>query len=274
MMGNTSRSRVQSEAAHFVRHRESLGGPVFIDWGVFAGVLAKVSVSVIVPVYNQASAIESCVKAVAENLPAGGFADYEIIIAEDGSTDGTLEAAKAISKKNPRVKISHQPRRGGKGAAICRGFRASKGGIVAFLDADQATRTSQLCELVRAAQRSGIAVGSRYLKNSVATRSAERLIASRAYNSLVRLLLGSRLSDHQCGFKAFQRGIALKLCGQVRDRQWFWDTEALVLAQREGFRIEEVAVSWHEQKDTKVRVGRDTLAMLSGLARLWLRLNI
>jgi len=106
-----------------------------------------------------------------------------------------------------------------------------------------------------------VVIGSRYLPGSEAKRTVPRLIASKAFNWLVRALLGSRITDHQCGFKAFRKEDAGRLLGSIESRRWFWDTEFLVKAQRKGLKIAEVPVRWEEGKDSKFRLIEDTLNM-------------
>jgi hypothetical protein len=108
------------------------------------------------------------------------------------------------------------------------------------------------------------------LPGSSAERGFVRLTASLVYNRLVRSLLDSRLSDHQCGFKAFKRQVILDLLPQVKCTHWFWDTEILVRAQREGFRVMEIPVRWHESKPDKstVKLADDVFHFLHEVIRL------
>ncbi len=234
----------------------------------------KLAVSVVVPAYNQKGNIGKCIGGIEKNLlSSAGFKDFEIIVAEDGSTDGTFEEAKRIAGKDRRVRVLHSGEKLGRGRAVCRAFSQAKGRIVAYIDADQATETSQLTQLLKAIGPCDLATGSRYLSKSKATRSVSRLFFSLGYNSLVRLLLGSEVSDHQCGFKAFEAGVAKDLCRKARDGHWFWDTEVLVLAQRNGYSIGEIPVAWKEQDSTTVRLGKDIVGMGRNIFRLWLRIN-
>ncbi len=95
-----------------------------------------------------------------------------------------------------------------------------------------------------------------------------REIASRGYNFLVRTVLGSRLHDHQCGFKAFSRERVLTILPFVRDTHWFWDTEVLVRAERQGYRITEFPVDWQQGEKTTVR-RHDVWDMGTAILRLW-----
>ena len=235
--------------------------------------MARVSVSIVVPVYNQKDKLEGCVLAVQQSLKSAGISDFEIIIAEDGSRDGSFEEANRLWRKYPFVKVTHANKRTGRGSAVCRGFSQAAGDMVAYIDADQATETSHLPELVAAAKRTGVATGSRYLQSSNASRGVRRLFFSRVFNWLVRAILGSRVSDHQCGFKAFRKAVAKSLCAKSRERHWLWDTEVLVLAQRQGLAVSEIPVVWREQGDTTVRLKNDIWDMFWGIIRLRQRLG-
>jgi putative flippase GtrA len=100
------------------------------------------------------------------------------------------------------------------------------------------------------------------------TRSARRELISRGYNHLLRAVLRARFSDAQCGFKAVRRDAVRDLLPGVRDEEWFFDTELLVLAQRRGLRIHEVPVDWVEDPDSRVQIASTALADLRGVARL------
>ncbi len=227
-------------------------------------------VSIVLPAYNEAARIERAVREVENAAKALGY-DYEIIIAEDGSTDGTDRIAARIAAENPRVKHLHSDERLGRGKALMRAFGEASGDIVVYMDVDLATDLAHLKELVDAiVEGYDIATGSRLMKGSVAERPLKRDVASKVYNFLVRLFLGSKLRDHQCGFKAFRRDAILKIGELVEDNHWFWDTEVLVLAQRLGYRVKEIPVRWRHGGDTKVNFRRDVVYMFSRVLRMWL----
>ncbi|MFB6198543.1 MAG: glycosyl transferase, partial [Halobacteriaceae archaeon] len=112
-----------------------------------------------------------------------------------------------------------------------------------------------------------VATGSRWMPGHRADRPAKRGIPSRAFNFLVRTFLGSNLRDHQCGFKALSREAFESLRVEVRDEHWFWDTEMLVRAQRQGFNVAEFPVEWTPRGDSKVDLFRDVFGMGSQVIR-------
>ena len=236
----------------------------------------SVAVSVVLPAYNEADSIEHTVERTLDTL--GAFLDggYEVIVAEDGCDDDTPEIAARLADTDDRVRHVHSDTRLGRGGALERAFRAADGDVLVYFDTDLATDLKHLEELVECV-RSGeydVATGSRWFPGQVADRPAKRGVPSRGYNELVRLFLRSELRDHQCGFKAFSREAFEHLSAQVEDTHWFWDTEMLVRAQREGFRVAEFPVEWTAKGDTKVDLVRDVFGMGSQILRTWWQLTV
>ncbi len=237
----------------------------------------RVDVSVVLPAYNEEQTIEHTVTTtldtLSEFLPEGRF---EVVVAEDGCDDRTPEIADRLAEEHPEVFHFHSDERLGRGGALERAFAASNGDTLVYFDTDLATDMQHLEELVERV-RSGeydIATGSRWMPGRQADRPAKRGVPSRVYNSLVRLVLGSDLKDHQCGFKAFSREAFDTLRADVEDAHWFWDTEMLVRAQRHGFRVAEFPVDWEPKGDTKVDLVRDVFGMGSQIGRTWWQLSV
>lgn len=228
-----------------------------------------VEVSIVLPAYNEALRIESTVErtaaAVREITPS-----FEIIIAEDGSNDGTDKICEALAKKYDFVVHLHSEQRQGRGRALNRAFAASRGQILGYIDVDLATDMKHLKELIQSI-RDGydFATGSRLLPQSNARRPFKRGLASKGFNFLARAMLGGKLHDHQCGFKSFKRESLFRLMDSVKDTHWFWDTELLVRAQRSGFSVKEFPVDWKHGGATKVDLKRDIFEMGSRIFRLW-----
>lgn len=231
-----------------------------------------VEISLVIPAYNESAGLERAVEAARAALAPLG--SYEIIIAEDGSTDGTDRTAARLAARHPEVRHLHSDTRLGRGGALRRAFPAARGRILAYMDADLATDVTHLPALFGAVRGGAdIATGSRRVPGARAERTAKRNFLSGAYNAWVRLWLGSKVRDHQCGFKAFRREAALSLLERVASDGWFWDTETLVRAQRAGMEVVEIPVRWQEQRQTKVRLGRDILGLGKSVVALWWRLR-
>ncbi|WP_135826548.1 flippase-like domain-containing protein [Halorussus ruber] len=231
-----------------------------------------VEVSVVLPAYNEEATIENTVETTLatldEFLPAGTF---EVIVAEDGCEDRTPEIADRMAAEDERVRHYHSDERLGRGGALNRAFEAADGQTLVYFDTDLATDMRHLEELVESV-RSGeydFATGSRWMPGETADRPAKRDVASRGFNGLTRLFLGSEMRDHQCGFKAFDRTALFDVLSEVEDEHWFWDTEVLVRAQRRGYDIKEFAVDWEPKGDSKVDIVRDVVGMGSQIMRCW-----
>jgi glycosyltransferase involved in cell wall biosynthesis len=226
-------------------------------------------ISIILPVYNEGNILRDNIKDL-KRILSKYLDDYEIIISEDGSTDNTLEIAKSL--EDERLFVLDGRARAGKGAAIMKAASQAKGNMIVFMDADLASNPVHVNDVVKhLAQGTDIVIGSRYLKESKAERNVVRYVASKGFNFLVRLFLGSQLSDHQCGFKAFRKDAVLPIIGQVKDRGWFWDTEFLVRAQRRKLDITEIPIEWREEPDSKFNLVSDSLKMGLCLIRFTLR---
>ena len=227
--------------------------------------------SIVLPAYNEAKRLKNAVEMVREAASKTGY-QFEIIIAEDGSRDGTDTIASDLASRYPEVVHLHSDERLGRGRALMNAFQVAKGKVVVYMDVDLATDLRHLKELVDAILVEGydLATGSRLMRESETDRPAKREIASRGYNFLVRLLLGSKIHDHQCGFKAFKKDVILEIGRDVKDNHWFWDTEVLVLAQKRGYRVKEIPVRWKHGGGTKVEFGRDVTYMFSQILRMWM----
>ena len=187
---------------------------------------------------------------------------FEIILAEDGSRDDTYDAIRRIAKGRKHIIVMHSAKKLGRGRALTRAIRKARGGITAYMDADLASNLGHLGQLIsRVRGGAAIATGSRLMPGSRTKRGLKREVASRGFNLLVRTVLGSRLHDHQCGFKAFSTKQILPLLGEIEDTHWFWDTEMLVRAQRKGLRVDEIPIEWSEGAGTTVRLTNDILYM-------------
>lgn len=225
--------------------------------------------------YNEARRIERCVNEVEKKLKLL-FRSYEIIIAEDGSTNGTDIIGARLAEMNPRLKFLHSPTRLGKGKAIKRAINMAKGDVIVFLDADLSTSLANLPKIVERVRRHrGMAVGSRYVAESNTKRPFSRTFFSVAYNLLVRVLFRDGVRDHQCGFKAISHELAEVLCSKIESDGLFFDTEMIVQAKRLGYEVTEVGVDWREWRgrgESKVKLFSDTLRMGMELLRFKLRL--
>ncbi|MDD5144120.1 dolichyl-phosphate beta-glucosyltransferase [Methanoregula sp.] len=235
--------------------------------------MAAPEVTAIIPVYNDRDSLERALP-VSIRILSGISPSFEILVAEDGSSDGSAAIVEEFGRTDPRVRLLHSDARQGRGKALNRAIQEARGSIVCYFDVDLATDMQHLPELIGAI-RDGydMATGSRLMPDSDIIRTGGREIASRSYNFLVRLFLSSTVFDHQCGFKAFNRERILPILSTVRDTHWFWDTELLVRGQRKGCRVKEFAVRWRAGKGTTVKA-KDIFTMGRSILRLWWQIHV
>jgi glycosyltransferase involved in cell wall biosynthesis len=230
-------------------------------------------ISILLPAYNEALQIEKCVREV-ERAVSSLSGSYEIIVSEDGSTDGTDRVVEALSVVNPNLTLLHSPVRLGKGKAIKNALKSAKGDVIVFMDVDLATSLEclpRILELVK--EHGGMAIGSRHVEGSRVQRRVSRTLFSLAYNLFVRVLFLDSVHDHQCGFKAMSREATKALCDTKADG-FFFDTEMIVRCKKLGFPVTEVGVAWAEtrgKRGSKVKLFSD--AKRIGLDLLAFRLN-
>jgi glycosyltransferase involved in cell wall biosynthesis len=201
-----------------------------------------------VPACNESKNLRKCVQVLLEEVPKLGE-DFRVVIAEDGSTDGTDVIAQELQLKHPQVIHLHSPQKLGKGLALIRAFNEVEGDIYAFVDCDLATNMKffpQLISLIR--EGNDLAFGSRYMKGADANRLVLRDFPSRIYNGLIRILFKDRVLDHQIGFKAFSRRLIKGVLNDCCSTGWFWDTEIVVRSINGNYRIVEFPVEWEEKK--------------------------
>jgi glycosyltransferase involved in cell wall biosynthesis len=227
------------------------------------------TLEVVVPVYNEATSVERSVRTLHAYLAAELDVSWQITIADNASTDATLQLATLLTYDLDRVAVLHLDEKG-RGRALRRAWLASTAKVVAYVDVDLSTDLRGLPPLIAPllSGHSDIAIGTRLAKSARVTRGGKREFISRSYNLLLRRVMGARFSDAQCGFKAMRADVAVKLLPLVEDTGWFFDTELLILAERSGMRIHEVPVDWVDDPDSRVDVVATAKDDLRGMWRV------
>lgn len=227
------------------------------------------SVEVVVPVLNEEAALPACIARLREFLPAAMPNPYRILIADNGSSDGTQEISQRMAAELPDVGYIRLEQRG-RGRALKRAWLESSADILTYMDVDLSTDIKAFPLIVMALEQgSHVAYGSRLARGAkVYKRTFKREVTSRGYNLLIKLLFWSRFSDAQCGFKAITRPAAQAILSHIKDNAWFFDTELLLIAEKRGFRVTGVPVTWTDDPDTRVRILRTAWEDVKGLLRL------
>ncbi len=227
------------------------------------------SVDVVIPVYNEEYVLAQSVERLHAFLDANLAYRWRILIADNASTDRTLDVARELASRLPHVAHLHVDEKG-RGRALRRAWLESDADVLSYMDVDLSTELIAYPPLIDAIVREGydLATGSRLAGASRTTRSTKRELISRGYNLLIKAVLWTRFSDAQCGFKAISRRAADVLVPLVENNEWFFDTELLVLAETKGYRIKDLPVRWVEDPDTRVKLGKTIREDLAGLWRL------
>jgi glycosyltransferase involved in cell wall biosynthesis len=226
-------------------------------------------VDFVIPVYNEERDLGPSVRRLRAYLDAEFPFSAVITIADNASKDGTLALAQQLAAEVPGVRVLHLDKKG-RGRALRAAWLGSDATIVAYMDVDLSTDLKALLPLVAPLMsgHSQIAIGSRLARGARTKRGPKREFISRAYMLVLRLALGAKFTDAQCGFKAVRAEVARELVPRIEDQTWFFDTELLVLAQRAGMRVHEVPVDWTDDPDSRVAIVRTAIDDLKGVARL------
>jgi dolichyl-phosphate beta-glucosyltransferase len=237
---------------------------------------APIELSVVIPAYNESARISQTLQKIRDYLE-GRPGRFEIIVADDGSRDGTAERAVAARPEDPNLRVLALGRNQGKGAAVRAGVQAARGRRVLFSDADLSTPIEDLEVLERALDDgAAVAIGSRALRDSrvMVRQPWHRQTMGKVFNLLVQVLALPGIHDSQCGFKLFRQAEAQRLFGAQRLSGFSFDVEILFLARKFGFRVAEVPVSWYDSPASRVDPVLDSARMLRDLFRIrwdWLR---
>jgi glycosyltransferase involved in cell wall biosynthesis len=227
------------------------------------------TVTVTLPVFNEEVQLAESVGRLRAFLQDQGQFHWDIVIADNGSTDRTAEIAAGLRRRWPDLRVEHLPGKG-RGRALRKVWSESLADILSYMDVDLSTDLEALPRLIQplAGRQYDVATGSRLLPESQTTRCWKREMISHAYNWLIKTTFHTRFSDAQCGFKAITRQAAAELLLLTEDDAWFFDTELLVWAERRGYRILDLPVRWVEDADSRVKIVRTAWQDLRGMLRL------
>jgi dolichyl-phosphate beta-glucosyltransferase len=226
--------------------------------------------SVIIPAYNEqerlAPQLSHILAYLHEHVP-----DFELLVVDDGSTDQTAKIVTSAFQDEPRARlISYQPNRG-KGYAVRTGVLASQGEQIVFLDADLSTPIDEIPRALELLKEADLVIGSRDLPGADirVPQPLYRRLASEIFKWVRYVLIGLwRVSDTQCGFKAYRGLAARQLFALAQIDRFLFDVEILYLAERAGLRILEIPVRWMDAAGSKVRFREGLVEMIRDLWRI------
>lgn len=229
--------------------------------------------AVVIPAYNEDQRIQRTLEATAAYLDKQPY-EYQVIVVNDGSTDGTNRVVNEFCADHPPFKLlAYEPNRG-KGYAVRKGMLQANADLELFCDADLATPIEEIAKLMWAIENGAdIAIGSRPLRGSnlVVRQPLYREMLGRGFNKLVQLLGVPGIQDTQCGFKLFKRDAAHDVFSRCTLDGFSFDIEALYIARFLGYKIAEVPIVWSHQPGSKVSVVRDGSRMVWDLLGLRMR---
>jgi len=226
--------------------------------------------SIVIPAYNEASRLPSTLESVSRYL-ATLQDSWELIVVDDGSRDGTAEAAEAFARGRPEILVLRNPGNRGKGYSVRHGMLAARGRFRIFSDADLSTPVEETEKVVRALSLgAGVAAASRRLGASriEGRQPWYREAMGRSFNLVVQVLAVRGVTDTQCGFKGFTADAARAIFPLTRIDRFGFDVEVLFLARKLGFPIAEVPVRWIDNPDSRVNPLRDPWRMFLEVLRV------
>jgi dolichyl-phosphate beta-glucosyltransferase len=226
--------------------------------------------SVVIPAYNEEQRLPSTIEQIERYLD-GQRVPYELILVDDGSTDGTGQVMEEAARRNPRIRLEALARNRGKGRALAAGVAVARGDEVLVTDADLSTPIEELARLEAALKAgAGVAIASRAVSGSriEIPQPTYRVLMGKVFNIIVQVVLLPGIWDTQCGFKLFRADVAHPVFAAMTTDGFGYDPEVLYLAKRRGVRIAEVPVVWRNSAPTKVMAFRSSLDMFKHVVRV------
>ena len=218
--------------------------------------ISPVSLSIIIPAYNEEKRLPATLVRVCEYLSANHGEDWEVLVVDDGSKDETAPLVEEWSHREPRVRLVRNPGNRGKGYAVRNGMLSATGKWRLFSDADLSAPIEEVAKLLEGVQTQDaqMAIGSRALDRSLVSvhQSAFREASGRFFNLIMRFATGLPFLDTQCGFKLYSANAAEEVFRRQLLDGFSFDVEDLVIAKKLGLRCLEIPVRWANVEGTKV----------------------
>src|SRR6266436_3359452 len=218
--------------------------------------------SIVIPSFNEEKRLPATLERIASYIKSSGR-ETEVIVVDDGSTDGTARVAESFREKIPGLRVVSNGQNRGKGFSVRHGSMESRGEIVLFTDADLSAPIEETDKLLAKLGEYDVAIGSRAVNRELIEvhESRFREFAGIIFNLIVRVILRLPFVDTQCGFKAFRRENCKIIFEQQTIERFGFDPELLYLARHHGLRTIEIPVRWGHSPATKVNMFRDSIYM-------------
>lgn len=229
----------------------------------------KPHLSLIIPVYNEKKRFRKGLKTALDYLSSQQYT-WELIIVDDGSTDGSN-----LNTLDPNFYILRTHKNFGKGHGLRLGVEAASGQHIIFSDIDFSVPIESIDHLLKSLNKYPVVIGSRRLGKSKVKKHQPilRETFGHAFTALSNLILGLNHSDHTCGFKGFKSAAAKKLFKNQKINGWAYDSEILYIAKQKNIKIKEIPVTWKNDPRTKVKIIPDTIKSLLSLFYIRLKCN-
>jgi len=226
--------------------------------------------SIVIPAYNESARIGRTLERILAHVRERNW-NAEFVVVNDGSTDGTAALVREIASQVGNLVLIENPGNRGKGYSVRNGMLHASGEIVLFSDADLSSPIEEADKLFAALEAGAdVAIGSRWLRAELQTerQPLHRQLFGRIFNLLLRMILGLRYKDTQCGFKAFTQRAVQLICPPQQIERWGFDPELLFLARKFGLKVEEVPVAWAHREGTTIHPLRDGIRMFGEMLKV------
>lgn len=230
----------------------------------------KTTYSLVIPAYNESERITASLDKILAHIEQQKWT-AEVIVVNDGSRDNTADIIRGYMRRHPIVRLLENPGNKGKGYSVRHGMMEARGDVMLLSDADLSSPIYEAKKLFDAIEQGAdIAIGSRWLQRETQTQRQPfyRQVSGRVFNIMLRVALGLKEKDTQCGFKAFTRRAAQSVFPPQKIERWGFDPEILFLAHKFNFKVAEVAVEWANDDRSKINPLTDGFRMFSEMLRV------
>lgn len=232
---------------------------------------------IVIPVYNEAERIERNAAKITKYLENTDIF-YKLVLAVDASPDNSVEVCEKMALNYENIEVKVASKKMGRGRAVRNAWMEFNSKYYGFIDADLSVGEDSILGGYRqlVSDSIDVLVGSRYAPGSKTQRPPLRKVVSFGYNAFLRLIFDDDINDHQCGLKMVSKEFRDSIIKYSRVDSWFWDSEILILANKQGYKVFELPVSWKETKYSRTSIRRllhDVMLHGWGIIQLYKRLN-